>query len=219
MRSGAVAILAGVALAPLLVVFPPVYFPWTLLVAASAGSLVGLAGGARTARLDVAACIVAAILLFIIAVLAFGLPTVGSLSPALLAVFWWLFVPMAAGAITAGVLRRRLGTLRALGVSIGGAVALAVIGVALAFALAPPDAADAPQCDGVSTCARSTCWVSAERIRLLTLERVTRYGDGSITCVYTGWGGVQVGTARGAPGFGSGWEDGWWPRLLRTWTP
>ena len=39
----ALAILAGVALFPVFLVFPPVYFPWTLLVETAAGAIAGLA--------------------------------------------------------------------------------------------------------------------------------------------------------------------------------
>ncbi len=214
----AAAVLAGIALGPVLIIFPPSYFPWTIVVVALAGLLVGIASGSRSVPAQLARSIAAALTLFVVAILTFGRPTTGSFSPVLFAVLWWLFVPMAAGAVLGGLARRRLGPLRALAVTLGGAGELLLVGAVVALAAAPVEVADAPRCEPGRECSRSACWMTAERRRWLGLERVTSYRDGAITCVYTGWGGLHIGTVD-AGGRGSTWEDGWWPKLVRTWTP
>lgn len=217
-KQSVVALAAGVALGPVLIVFPPIYFPWTLLVACSAGLLTGLVGDTRrTPRAQLAGAVAAALLLFSVSLLVLGGGWTGSFSLALFAVYWWLLVPMAAGALLGAVARGRLGPWRALAASIGGVAAFAIVGAALAFAVAPSEVPNAPLCESGRECQRSRCWMSAER-RRLAVERVTRYDGDAITCVYTAWGGVHVGTAVDS-GNGSTWDDGWWPGILRTWGP
>lgn len=213
----AVAFAAGVALGPVLIVFPPMYFPWTLLVSCSAGLLTGLVGDARgTPRHRVTRTAAGVVLLFAASLLVVARGWMGSFSPALFAAFWWLLVPIAGGALLGAVARGRLGLGPALAASIGGVAALAVVGMALAFAAAPSEVANPPVCEQGRECARARCWMVAERIRLLAVERVTTYGGDAITCVYTAWGGLHVGTAVSS-GRGSTWDEGRWPQLLRTW--
>lgn len=213
-KQSAVALAVGLALGPVLIVFTPLYFPWTLLVAGSLGLLAGLAGDTRpTPRARLVRAVAAALLLFSVSLLVLGRGWTGSFSPALLAAFWWLLLPTAAGALLGAAARGSLGPWRAFAASIGGTAAVAIAGAVLAVAAAPPDVPNAPLCEPGRECARSRCWMSAERRRLLAVERVTRYDDGVITCVYTAWGGVRIGTAD-ASGRGSSWDDGWWPLLL-----
>lgn len=214
MKHVVVALAGGVTLGPMLIVFPPIYFPWTLLVAGSIGLLSGLVTDTRrTLRAQLAVAVAAALLLYSVALLVVGRGLTGSLSLALFAVYWWLLAPLAVGALLGAVARRRLGPWRALVVSIGGVATLAILGAVLALTAAPPEVANAPLCETGRECARSRCWTSAERRRFLAVERVTRYDGDVITCVYTAWGGAQVGTTD-ASRSGSTWDDGWWPGLL-----
>ena len=97
----------------------------------------------------------------------------------------------------------------ATGVLVTVVVIVGVIGAALALAVAPADAANAPVCESGLECARSRCWFTAERRRLYAVERVTAFGGGGITCTYTAWGGADIGTVRDGS-----WTDGAWPILL-----
>lgn len=213
-----VAVAASAALGPVLLVFPPLYFPWTLLVVVVASFLVGVVGRTSTARAQLAVTLGAAVTLFVVSLLALGRMGMGSIYPPLFAHYWWLFVPMLGGAVFGSIARRTLGQWGALGVGIVGVAGLAAAGAALAIALAPAEVGDAPQCISGRECVRYRCQMTAERIRLLAIERVTRYEASPlrITCVYTAWGGIHVGTAA-ATDRASSWDDGWWPRLLRTW--
>ena len=97
----------------------------------------------------------------------------------------------------------------ATGVLVTVVVIVGVIGAALALAVAPADAANAPVCESGLECARSRCWFTAERRRLYAVERVTAFGGGGITCTYTARGGADIGTVRDGS-----WTDGAWPILL-----
>lgn len=203
------------ALGPVLIVFPPYYFPWTLLAAAAAGVAAGLAAGGRTLRARLAGAAAASLLLFTVALVVLGRGWMGSFAPGLLAAMWWLFPPVVAGALLSALARHLLGAWRAFATSLVGIAGLTLAGVLLASALAPAEAAGAPPFE---TAARWPCWAMAERRRLTAIERVVRNDGPQITCTYTGWGGVHIGTARGSQR-GSEWEDGWWPELLRTSRP
>jgi len=213
-----VAVLAGIALGPMVLVFSPVYFPWTLLTVVAAGLLVGIAdGGTLAARLAWSS--LAAALLFAVATFALSRMNAGFMSVRLLA--WlslWLLMPSLLGVAVGALARERLGPLRGMAASAGGVATVALIGAALALVAAPPEVANAPACGSTSYCDRWSCSMMAERRGWLAVERVTSYDAGGITCVYTGWGGIRIGTVVSA-GRGSSWEDGWWPRLLRTWNP
>jgi hypothetical protein len=209
-----VALLTGVALYPVLLVFWPGYFPWTLLIVATAGLVTGLAGGGADLRAQLVESAVAGVVLMVgaIVVLA-GLATTRS-PLELLASSWWLIVPISAGVAAGASARHRFGSSDAAVLSATGVGAIALLGAVLAYAAAPAQVANVPACDPGQECPLSACWMTAERRRLYVVERVTRYENGAITCVYTGWGGVHIGTVTAAPGAGSGWEDGWWPRLI-----
>lgn len=214
MVGATVALLGGLALGPTLIVFSPQYFPWTLLAAGAAGVAAGLAGGGRTLRAQLARAVAFSMVLFTVAVVVTGRGWMGSFAPALFTAMWWLLLPVAAGALLGALARRRLGAWRALAVSLVGVAGLTIAGALLASTLAPAEVGDAPRCETGLPCARSACWATAERRRFTAVERVVRYDGSEITCTYTGWGGVHIGTATGS-GRGSGWNDGWWPVLLR----
>ena len=209
-----VAVLAGIALGPIVLVFSPVYFPWTLLTVVSAGLLVGIAGGGTLAA-RLAWSSLAAALLFAVATFVLSRMNAGFMSVGLVAwLSMWLLMPLLLGVVVSAFARERLGPLRGMAASAGGVATVALIGAALALVAAPPEVANAPACGSTSYCERWSCSMMAERRGWLAVERVTSYGTGGITCVYTGWGGIHIGTVVSAS-----WEDGWWPRLVRIWNP
>lgn len=220
MRSVLLAVVLAVLIAPALVVFSPVYFPETLFVVVCAGALVGIVGRASSPRALLLACGIAAAVVFALGLFVFFRPlTPVVLAASVLEIVLWLFVPLVVGSAIGHVLRRRFGMQRGPVVAAAGALVIATLGVLLMFMVAPREAANAPDCTGGDQCARTACSYMAERRRLFALERVTQYGAGSITCVYVAWGGIEVGTVYAAPRAGASWEDGWWPRALRFWTP
>lgn len=220
MRSAIIAIVLGLVAAPALVVFSPVYFPETLFGVVCAGAVLAALSGASSFRSLITASAIAAVAVFTVALVRFIAPLqpVTIMSTAL-AIVLWLFVPFIVGAAIVHVLRRRLGGGRGIAVAAAGLVSVGALGVLLMFMVAPRDAADAPDCGNAPDCPRTTCAMMAERRRFLALERVTQYGASSITCVYTAWAGIEVGTVYATPRSGATWDDGWWPRAMRFWTP
>ena len=214
MLSVAVALVMGVLLFPIVLVFSPIYFPWTLLALAAAGALVGLTvgshGRAWLARVGGLAGLTVLAVLVIFRVS-------GNFVGPLVALFsWlaWLLVPIFPGALAGAVARRRFGAVRGAGTVLAGTLGLVLLGTVLAVALAPRDVADIPYCEGSPSCPRQVCWMTAERRRLFTIETITAYDDRRMECTYTGWGGVRIGVVTWAKGEGSGWTDGDWPVLL-----
>jgi len=203
-----VAVILGLAMFGLLLVFPPIYFPWALLVIVSCGLVVGLTVDPARSHGPVWAAAFSALLL-VTALLVLGRVATAGAYFSLFLSDSWLFVPATAGAFIGAAARRRLGFVRA---SAGLASAVAVIGVTgavLALMAAPREVANAPRCDQEMDCARMRCWLTAERRRLYALERVTEFGGGHITCTYVAWGGADIGRVRDG-----GWTDGEWPILL-----
>ena len=218
MISVAVAVLLGIATFPLVLVFGPVYFPWTLVVLACFGGVVGLSIVPRGQRSGLLRAFGLAVLM-VVAVL--GVLTLTSnmvLSPAVLfaRLNWigWLLLPILVGVLVGAWLRTRLGIVRGAGIGAAALVAIALAGAGLAFALAPPEAAGAPTCDSSSfDCPRTQCAIGAERRRFLAIERVTAFDAEHIICTYTAWGGIYIGRADVGRGGGS-WTDGSWPLIV-----
>jgi len=213
----ALAALLGLAAFPLVLVFRPVYFPWSLLVLASLGGVVGLSTAPRDSRprwlraLGLAVLMVAVVL---------GVLTVSAnvvLGPGVLAaaLIWtgWLLLPLLVGVSAGSWLRMKMGIGRGAATAAAAVCAIAVAGAGLAFALAPPDVAGAPTCGGGFECPRTWCGYMAERRRVLAIERVTAFDGNHITCTYTAWGGVYIGRAD-MDSRGGSWTDGWWPEIV-----
>jgi hypothetical protein len=210
MTSLILALVLGIVLFGLLLVFPPIYFPWTLLAIVSGGLAVGLTVDPserhRPLRAAVFGTVMLATALLVLAR--------NAIEPSgYLALFLsasWLLGPAIVGAVTGAALRRRLGFVGATALLVPAVAVVGVIGAGLAVAAAPPEVANAPACTAGVECARARCWSTAERRRLYAVERVTEFsGGGSITCAYTAWGGADIGTVRDG-----GWTDGEWPMLL-----
>jgi hypothetical protein len=216
--SVALAVLLGIAAFPLVLVFGPVYFPWTLLVLACFGGVVGLFVTPRGQRAGLLRALGLAV--FMVAVV-LGVMTLTSnlvLSPTVLfaRLSWmgWLLLPILVGVLVGAWLRARVGIVRGAGIGSAAVFALAIVGAVLAFAIAPPEVAGAPMCDPRSfDCPRSQCAIGAERRRFLAIERVTAFDAQHITCTYTAWGGTYIGRADVGRGGGS-WTDGAWPRFV-----
>jgi hypothetical protein len=207
----------GGAAFPLVLVFGPVYFPWTLLVLACLGGITGLSIVASDPRSRVLISVGAAVLM-VAAVLAVGTFTANfALNPRMLValVVWstWLLPPILSGALVGARLRARFGIVRGAVTGAAASLVIAGAGAILAFAAAPPEIATAPACDGDFECPRTQCAYMAERRRVLAIERVTAFDGERITCTYTAWGGIYIGRAEMGRGGGS-WTDGMWPMIL-----
>ena len=217
MTSIALAVLFGLAAFPLVLVFGPVYFPWTLLVLACFGGVVGLSIVPRGQGPGVLRGFFFAVLMVAVVLGVFTLTSnVVFAPPALVSqLVWigWFFFPMLVGVSAGAWLRARLGLVRGSGIGAALVFAIFLVGAGLAFAFAPPEIADAPACDGGFECPRTLCAYMAERRRLLAVERVTAFDGQRITCTYTAWGGVYIGRADMGRGGGS-WTDGAWPEIL-----
>lgn len=209
------AALLGIVAFPLVLVFGPVYFPWSLLVLACMGGGVGLAVAPSTRRIVRAVALSCVLVLAVFAVLTLTANLVLRLEFLAATAAWLLeiLVPVLAGTLVGAELRARLGPLRGAAAGAGIALTAAALGVALAFAAAPAEVANAPTCSGGLECPRTQCAYMAERRRLFTVERVTAFDGAQITCTYTGWGGVGVGVAEMGRAGGS-WTDGGWPRFM-----
>jgi hypothetical protein len=219
----ALAVLLGVVAFPVVLVFGPAYFPWSLLVLAAFGGAVGLTMPLREQRLPrslgLAAVLVAVVLgvLLLTSNIALNQSFLASNPAVLLSFLVWigsLLLPVLVGVIAGAMLRTRWGRGRAATVAVLGLFAIALLGIGLAFAFAPAEVASAPRCADGLDCPRTWCAHMAERRRLLTVERVVATDGTRITCTYTAWGGIDIGRADvGFPG-GSSWTDGAWPRLF-----
>ena len=210
MLSLAVATLLGLALFGVLLVFPPLYFPWALLVIVASGISIGLTVDPSSSRGPLRAAAFGALMLATALLVLGRFAIAPSAYLGLFVSASWLLVPAVAGALIGAAFRRRLGLRRATGLLVAVVLIVGVAGAALALAVAPAEAANAPACDSGLECARSQCWSTAERRRLYAVERVTAFGGGgNITCTYTAWGGADIGTVRDG-----GWTDGAWPILL-----
>lgn len=203
------AVVLGVGLFPVLLVFPPVYFPWSIVVVACAGAAVGVTVHRARAERALALAIGAGALLPVVALLVVGRAATTGNYVALFAAQIGLFLPATGGAAMGTLARRRLGAARGAAIVAAGAVSIAGIGLALAVALAPSEVANAPRCDPGRECARAVCWMTAERRRILTVERVVSYDGQHLTCAYTAWGGILVGTVSDGS-----WADGPWPGMF-----
>jgi hypothetical protein len=213
----ALAVLFGLAAFPVVLVFGPVYFPWSLLLLACFGGVVGLSIVPRAQRPGFLRALGLAALMVVVVLGVFALTSNVVFAPAVLVsqLVWigWILLPMLVGAFAGAWFRARLGLVRGFGIGAAVAFAIFLVGAGLAFALAPPEIADAPACDGGFECPRTQCAYMAERRRLLAIERVTAFDGQRITCSYTAWGGVYIGRAEMGRGGGS-WTDGAWPEIL-----
>jgi MFS family permease len=228
MRTIAVAVLLGLVAFPVVLVFGPTYFPWTLLVLAVLGGVGGLMVRPGN-RHDLRALAVTALMSGVV-VLAFALTSQMALQlasltsdPRLVVPFLvWvgsLLVAILVGAVAGVMLRARWGVASGVIRGLLAALAVAVLGIILAFVLAPPEVAAAANCSGPS-CARSRCAFTAERTRFFALERVTELDATHVTCTYTAWGGLYIGRVDvSVPAGGSTWTDGDWPLMLRGGSP
>lgn len=217
MSSFALAALLGLVAFPIVLVFGPVYFPWSLLVLACVGGAVGLSVRQRGQRLRlVVACGLAGVVVAVV-IGAFMLTSNVVFAPHALVsqLVWsgWIVSPMLVGVVAGAWLRARLGLVRGAGFGAASVFAVLLVGAGLAFAFAPAKVADAPTCDGGFECPRTQCAYMAERRRFMAIERVTAFDGQRITCTYTAWGGVYIGRAEMGRGGGS-WTDGAWPEML-----
>lgn len=209
MKSLVFAVVLGVGLFPVLLVFPPVYFPWSIVVVACAGAAVGLTVRRARAERALALAVGAGALLLVVALLVLGRAATTGAYAALFAAQIGLFLPATGGAALGALARRRLGAARGAAIVAAGAVSIAGIGFALAVALAPSEVANASRCDPGRECGRERCWMTAERRRVLAVERVVAYEGQHVTCAYTAWGGILVGTVSDGA-----WADGPWPGMF-----
>lgn len=209
--------LFGLAAFPVVLVFGPVYFPWSLLVLACFGGVVGLSIPPRAQRSGLLRALGLAAIMVAVVLGVFMLTSNVLFTPAVLVsqLVWvgWFLLPMLVGVSAGAWLRARLGLVRGLGIGASVVFAILLMGTGLAFAIAPPEIADAPACEGGFECPRTQCAYMAERRRLLAIERVTAFDGQRITCTYTAWGGVYIGRAEMGRGGGS-WIDGAWPETL-----
>jgi hypothetical protein len=216
----ALAVLLGIAAFPLVLVFGPFYFPWTLLVLACFGGVVGLFIAPRGQRAGLLQASGLAVLMVAVVLAVMTVTSNMVLSPTVLfaRLSWigWLLVPILVGVLVGAWLRARMGIVRGAGIGAAAVFAIALAGAGLAFAFAPPDVAGAPMCDREFDCPhiRTQCSLMAERRRLLAIERVTAFDGDHITCTYTAWSGIYIGRVDVGRGTGSSWTDGAWPRFV-----
>ncbi len=213
----ALAVVLGLATFPLVLVFGPVYFPWTILVLICFGGVVGLSLTFRGPRSLLLRALGLAVLMVTVVLAVITLTSNMVLNPGTLvfALLWsgGILVPILIGVLCGAWLRARIGLARGAAVGTAGALAIALVGAGLAFAAAPAEIAGAPRCDGAFDCPRTQCALMAERRRVLAIERVTAFDGERITCTYTAWGGIEIGRAEMGGRGGGSWTDGVWPRL------
>jgi hypothetical protein len=205
------AVALGAVLFPVVLVFPPSYWPETLLVLAAGGAIVGLTVSPVRHRLPFALGL--AVLTFAAVLTVLIVTRNVGITPSHLP-WWtvWIGGPIAVGATLGTAARRRLGLARGVAALGCSCVVLAVVGAALAVVVAPQDVVGAPTCDGRGglDCLRAQCAYMAERRRLGAVERVVAFDGARMTCGYTAWFGLDVGRAD-VDGRGARWTDGWWP--------
>ena len=213
MVSGVLAALFGIALFPLVLVFPPVYWPWSLLIMAACGAIVGLTVRRPLPR----GAFVAAALVAVTVVVTIG---VGRLSrnfgvDLAAVLYWirWLYFPVLVGAMFGAMARARLGLPRGAAAAAAATLLIGAGGAVLEVVLAPRDVAAIPYCERDPTCPREPCWMMAERRRLFAWESVDAFDDQQISCAYTAWGGLHIGTVT-AGARESRWDDGDWPSFV-----
>ena len=218
----ALAVLLGFVAFPVVLVFGPVYFPWSVLVLAALGVAVGLAippRGPRLLRALGLAVVMVAVVFSVrmltsnIALDPSGLVSNAATLVPFIAYFGALLLPVLLGVAAGATLRARWGVGRAAAGGVLSLFAIALVGAGIAFAFAPSEVANAPRCADSRDCLRTQCAVGAERRRFMAIERVTAFDGAHITCTYTAWGGIYIGRADVGPGGGS-WTDGAWPKLL-----
>jgi hypothetical protein len=216
MSTIALAVVLGLATFPLVLVFGPVYFPWSILVLACFGGVVGLSLAPGDARplLPRAAGLALLMVTVVLAVLGLTSKVVWSAGTLVFAVVWTvgILVPLLFGVLVGAWLRARSGVRRGAATGAAAVIAIALIGTGLAFAAAPAEIAGAPTCDRGFECPRTQCAFMAERRRLFAIERVTAFDGERLTCTYTAWGGIDVGRAE-MDRRGGSWTDGAWPRM------
>ena len=144
----ALAVLLGVVAFPVVLVFGPVYFPWSLLVLAALGCAVGLAIPPRGQRflraLGLAVVMVAVVFgVFVLTSnIALDPSVLASNTAALLSSLVWigsLLLPTLVGVAAGATLRAQWGVGRAATVGVLGLLAIALLGAGLAFAFAPAE--------------------------------------------------------------------------------
>ncbi len=217
------AVLLGLVAFPVVLIFGPAYFPWSVLVLVGLGAGVGLAIPQRRRQLPrvlgLAVLMIAVVfgVLTLTSNIALDGSVLASDAAVLRSVLVWigsLLLPVLVGVATGAALRARWGVGHAAAVGVLGLFAVALVGAGLAFAFAPPEVPNAPRCADSLECPRTWCAQMAERTRLLAIERVTAFDGDRITCTYTAWGGIYIGrTDVGGRGDWS-WTDGTWPRTL-----
>ena len=227
MPSVIAAVVFGIALTPVALIFGPVYHPWSLLVLATAGAIVGLVtSSSRHGRVHAVG------LAFLMTLVLVGVLVLGAnlridldalrtnlerhglqaLAPATW--FVWIAAPMFAGTLAGTAVRARFGAPRGSAIVAATVLLIAAGGAVLALAVAPAEAASVPQCDRPFECPLVQCGYIAERRRMLTVERVVVADGGDVTCSYTAWGGIEIGRAHVERGRGMTWTDGVWPRIV-----
>ena len=216
----ALAVLLGLALFPLVLVFGPVYFPWSLLVLFALGGAVGLAISPPSVPRTLGLAILMVLVVFAVLTVTMNIGPASSMFASaaalasLLVSTGSLLLPLLVGAATGATLRAHWSVGFAAAAGVSGLFAIALIGAGLAYAFAPSEIAAAPRCADSVECPRTWCAQMAERRRLFTVERVVAWDGNRIRCSYTGWGGVSIGQADVGFSGGGGWTDGAWPRLL-----
>ena len=198
---------------PLVLIFPPTYWPWSLLVFAGVGGVAAFALPTRAPKALVAALGMAVLM----TATTLGINVArANLRFDVAYLPWWtilVLAPIFSGALAVVFLRTRFaGPLAAVFAAFAFA-ATAAVGAGAALALAPPEVAGLPACDRNVSCSRDQCALMAERRRLLAIEHVTASERSRVSCAYTAWFGLPIGRAEIGAG-GGHWIDGWWPELV-----
>jgi hypothetical protein len=213
----ALAVLLGLALFPVVLVFGPVYFPWSLFVLWCFGGVVGFSSAPHGRRSQIPRALGLSVLMLAVVLGPLALSSNVVFSRDYLGgqVRWvaWLLFPILIGVFAGASLRAKTGIGRGAVIGVSTVLAIGLLGVGLAFAFAPPEVTGAPVCDRGLECQRTWCGYMAERTRVLAIERVTAFDGERITCTYTTWGGITIGRAEIGRGGGS-WIDGAWPEIV-----
>lgn len=217
------AVLLGLVAFPVVLIFGPAYFPWSVLVLVGLGAGVGLAippRGRQLPRVLGLAVLMVAVVLAVLTLtsnIVLDASFLASNAAVLRSVLMWigsLLLPMLVGVAAGAALRARWGIARAAAVGVLSLFAIALVGAGLAFVFAPAEVANAPRCADSLECPRTWCAQMAERTRLLAIERITAFDGNRITCTYTAWGGIYIGRTDVVGRGDWSWTDGAWPRIL-----